>query len=150
MVPGTQKTLWPSSHCALGPEKLYGHRLKLAGARIFRELGDSVTRKLKKLAQQKKARCRLQFFFKSDNFEQLVCGGTSRARNAMATEFFVLEPEKRYGHRLKLLLNPKNVMAIDSSCSRARKALWPPTQSLLSGLWNPKTVMAIDSNFSGT
>ena len=47
------ETLWPSSQVALELEKPYGHRLKLVGARIFRELGDSVTRKLKNLAQQK-------------------------------------------------------------------------------------------------
>ena len=32
-------------------------------------------------------------------------------KNVMATESFALAPEKRYGHRLKLLRNPKNDLA---------------------------------------
>ena len=80
----------------------------------------------------------------------------------MATESFALEPEKRYGHRLKLFEaeeryghrvfcsgTRKNVMAINSNCSGARKTLWPPTESLLNGPWDPKNVMAIESNCSG-
>ena len=93
----------------------------MAGARIFRELGDSVTRNRKKWAQQISHSFRLQLLFKSVHFEQLVCGGTFMTRNVMATEFFALEsetlwplscfalePEKRYGQRLKLLWGLKD------------------------------------------
>ena len=65
------------SHCwgAFFPRKSLGC---MAGARIFAELGDSVTRKRKKWAQQISHNFRLQLLFKSCHFEQLVCGGTFR------------------------------------------------------------------------